>query len=190
MTETLAVAVADLTVTALTVLAEARWPESPDDLVPPPLPGFVVSSFSATVAEVAGRCMSRRGPSGADVDRPLVTAVVLASALGDVASAVHVAEAVDAGRRIGPLLFFQSVPNSVAGHVAARWQLTGPIVSVGSLETGLDVAALMVEDGDADEVLLIRIEQDSATAVLLSDLSDLHDLSDRAEAESVAEEER
>ena len=32
------------------------------------------------------------------------------------------------GDRVGPLLFFQSVPNAVAGHVAARWGLTGPVV--------------------------------------------------------------
>lgn len=160
--------------TALSVLAEARWPETLDDVTAPSLPGFVVSSFSALAAEVARRCLSQRDLTAAD--RP-VTAVVMVSALGDIASAVHVADAVDSGGRVGPLLFFQSVPNSVAGHVAARWQLTGPVVSVGALEAGLDIAALLIEDADADEALVIRVEQgcgdgadsfDGAEAVLLA----------------------
>jgi 3-oxoacyl-(acyl-carrier-protein) synthase len=167
-------------VTALAVLAEARWPESADDVAAPSLPGFVVSSFSALAAEVAGRCLSQRDMAAAD--RP-VTAVVMASSLGDVASAIHVAEAVDSGGRVGPLLFFQSVPNSVAGHVAARWQLTGPVVSVGGMEAGLDVAALLIEDADADEALLIRVEQACDGGA---------DTGDRAEAVlvAVAQEER
>ena len=142
--------------TGLSALAEARWPETPDDVAAPSLPGFVVSSFSAIAAEVARRCLSQRDKTAAG--RP-VTAVIIISALGDLASARHVADAVDRGGRIGPLLFFQSVPNSVAGHVAARWQLTGPVVCVADRQSALDIAALLIEDGDADEALLIRVEQ-------------------------------
>ncbi|MFD0573860.1 hypothetical protein ACFQ0T_37350 [Kitasatospora gansuensis] len=100
--------------------------------------------------------------------------MVLAGPLGDLTGAVHVAEAVDTGGRIGPLLFFQAVPNAVAGHLAAQWQLTGPVVSVGDTAAGLAVTALLLADGDADEALLIRVDQahvpgglDRAAAVLL-----------------------
>jgi 3-oxoacyl-(acyl-carrier-protein) synthase len=158
----------------LRVLAAAAWPESAADRVPPPLPGFVVSTFSPLVAEVAARCLTRRGPTSTHQEGGRV-AVVVVSGLGDVAGAVHVAGAVDAGRRPGPLMFFQAVPNAVAGQVAARWGLRGPVVCVGDGGAGVEVAALLIEDGDADEALVIRVDQaagagerDRAEAVLLS----------------------
>ncbi|MFI0944266.1 hypothetical protein [Streptomyces sp. NPDC021020] len=154
----------------LRVLAAAQWPESAEDREVPLLPGFVGSSFSPLAAESARRCLGRRagGPVAS-------TGVVVVSALGDLEGAVRVAEAVDGGGAVGPLAFFQAVPNAVAGHVAARWGLFGPVVCVTGAAAGVEVAALLVEDGDADEVLLIRVEQaatagarDRAAAVLLS----------------------
>ncbi|MCX5215057.1 hypothetical protein OG689_38350 [Kitasatospora sp. NBC_00240] len=163
----------------LRVLSSAQWPESAEDQVAPAIAGFVVSSFSPLAAETARRCLQRHPapvpapgrPDGAG--RP-VTAVVVVSPLGDLAGAAHVAEAVDGGARIGPLLFFQAVPNAVAGHVAARWRLTGPVVCVGDTAAATAVAALLIADGDAEEALLIRVDQahtpdglDRAAAVLL-----------------------
>ncbi|WP_368861610.1 beta-ketoacyl synthase chain length factor [Actinospica durhamensis] len=142
----------------MAVLASACWPESTADQIPPPLPGFVSSSFSPIVAEVAKRALRRVPQRGPEV----VTAVVVVSALGDVASAAQVAEAVDTGGRVWPLMFFQSVPNAVAGHVAARRALTGPIVSVCAPEAGIEVAALLLEDGDADEVLVAEVDLEPA----------------------------
>jgi hypothetical protein len=99
----------------------------------------------------------------------------MVTALGDVASATHVARAVDQGQRIGPLLFFQSVPNAVAGYLAARWRLTGPIVCVGGLAAGLEIAAALIEDADADEALIVRVDlgvtddgQDRAAGILVT----------------------
>ncbi|MFI0897417.1 beta-ketoacyl synthase chain length factor [Streptomyces sp. NPDC020983] len=154
----------------LRVLAGAGWPEGAGDREPPVLPGFVGSSFSPLAAEVARRCLGRR-PGG-----PVAcTGLVVVSTLGDLQGAVRLAEAVDTGGAPGPLAFFQAVPNAVAGHVAARWGLSGPVVSVADGTAGMEVAALLVEDGDADEVLLIRVDQaatagarDRAAAVLLS----------------------
>lgn len=155
----------------LRVLAGGEWPEGAEDGEVPVLPGFVGSSFSPLAAEVAGRCLGRRA-GGAPVAG---TGVVVVSALGDLEGAVRVAEAVDGGGAPGPLAFFQAVPNAVAGHVTARWGLFGPVVCVADCAAGVEVAALLVEDGDADEVLLIRVEQaatagarDRAAAVLLS----------------------
>jgi 3-oxoacyl-(acyl-carrier-protein) synthase len=154
------------------VLAASAWPESAADVTAPPVAGFVFSSFSPIAAEVARRCLERRIES-----RPaaaVTTGVIVASRLGDLAVARHVARAVDADARIGPLMFFQCVPNAVAGHVAARWQLTGPVACLGDEQAALDAAGLLIEDADADEVLLICVEQavtaeehDRAGAVLL-----------------------
>ncbi len=159
----------------LRVLAAGRWPRSAADLEPPALPGFVASSFSPLAAEAARRCLDAHR-AGSPAELP-VTAVVMASELGDLAGAVQVAAAVDGGARLGPLLFFQAVPNAVAGHLAARRGLTGPVVCVGGAGAGLEVAELLLADGDAELVLLVLVEQsaagpgggsDRAAAVLLA----------------------
>jgi hypothetical protein len=186
----------------LRVLSYARWPESDDDVLPP-IPGFIVSSFNPLVAEVADRCLNRRttpatahvpgvptesgsGDGTADdtagVTAPKRTALLLASVGGDRATAQAIAEAVRTGRRVPPLLFFQSNPNAVLGHIAARRRLTGPVVCVspppggagGITADALAEADWLLRDGDADEVLLIAAEQgarpgegDRAEAVLV-----------------------
>jgi hypothetical protein len=165
--------ITDVPAAGLVLRAAARWPEPGDGAAPPALAGFVVSSFSPLVAAVAERCLVRG--YGAPGTGPRRTAVVIASVLGDVASAVHVAEAVDHGTRIGPLLFYQSVPNAVAGYVAARWRLSGPVVCTSpaaeELPDGLAVARLLIDDGDCDEALVVVVAQgpgrDCALAVLV-----------------------
>lgn len=144
--------------------------------IPPPVPGFVVSSFSPLVAAAAERCLMVRHknpPNTGDIGER--TAIVVVSASGDARMAEHVAHAVDDGARTGPLLFFQAVPNSVAGHVAARWGLRGPMVCLcptgDPKAEGLAQARLLIDDGDADEVLVVLVEQtgagDSAHALLV-----------------------
>lgn len=143
----------------LRVLATAEWPA---DAAPPRLAGFVHSEFNPLVAAVAGRCLE--AAPGPEPD----TALVLVSDVGDVDSAAHVARAVDQGARVGPLFFFQSVPNAVLGHIAARWGLTGPVSCLCDTAAGLDAARGLVADGDARRVLLIDVSGGTATAVLLS----------------------
>lgn len=143
----------------LVVRSAASWPETTADSEVPPLAGFIESAFSPLLAAVAARALRRR-------PRPAVpgavTAVVMVTALGDTTSATRVAAAVDAGMRVSPLLFFQSVPNAVAGYLSARWDLTGPVVCVSGLSAGLGIAALLIDDADADDALVIRV--DLATA--------------------------
>lgn len=152
--------------TGLTVLARAEWPERDDDPSPRPIAGFILSSFGPLVAEVAERCLARahRQPP-VDPARGERTALVIVSGSGDAGSAAAVASAVDKGERVAPLLFFQAVPNAVAGHVAARWGLGGPVVCLAAdgdpLREGLDAAALLIDDGDADEALVVLAEQDT-----------------------------
>jgi hypothetical protein len=160
----------------LTVSASAYWPETGADAEVPALAGFIESNFSPLLAEVAARALRSRAqpqPSGS------VTAIVMVTALGDVTSAVRVAAAVDAGRRVPPLLFFQSVPNAVAGYLAVRWHLTGPVVCVSGIRAGLDVAALLIDDADADEALVVcvdlavtRGDRDRAAAILVTGPAD------------------
>ncbi|MYW01971.1 beta-ketoacyl synthase N-terminal-like domain-containing protein [Streptomyces sp. SID3343] len=112
------------------------------------------------------------------------TGLVLASAGGDRATALAIDTAAASGRRMPPLLFFQSNPNAILGHIAARWGLTGPVVAISPREAAapgripadaLELAALLLADGDADRVLVIAAEQaepaggtDHGTAVLVA----------------------
>ena len=160
----------------MNILARARWPEAGDRDVPQ-VPGFVLSSFNPLVAAVADRCLRRHfgePPVPAPVGER--TAVIVVSGSGDAVSAEHVARTVDAGARVGPLFFFQSVPNSIAGHVAARWGLAGPVVCLSPtgdpMAEGLAEASLLIEDGDADQALVVLVEQsdvDESSAVLVGE---------------------
>jgi hypothetical protein len=145
------------------MLARAEWPASPDDVLPA-IPGFVTSSFSPLVAEVAQQCLRRYfGTAPADPALGERTALVLASATGDIGTAAAIALAVDEGRRVPPLLFFQSNPNAVVGYLTARWGLGGPVVAtipVGdAMADAQDCASLLITDGDADAVLIILADQ-------------------------------
>lgn len=159
------------------VLAEARWPE-PGDALPPDVPGFL-HSFNPLAAAVADRCLARRHPvRPVPAEVGVRTALVLLSRDGDRASAERVAAAVAAGERVGPLYFFQSVPNSVAGYVAARWGLRGPVVCLSPAgnprAAALAEADLLLRDGDADEALLVLVGpgDDEATALLVRPAED------------------
>jgi hypothetical protein len=132
----------------------------------PPLPGFIVSAFSPLVAHVAEQVLRREyGAPPADPTRAARTATVLVSRYGDVTSAVQVARAVDAATRVAPLLFYQAVPNAVAGYLAARWGLCGPVVCLSPLgdpmTEGLAVAVDLFDDRDADEALIVAADQDT-----------------------------
>ena len=143
----------------------------------PGIAGFITSSFSPLAAEVAERCLRRYfGPPQASPDLGERTAVVLASSTGDLATAAAVARAVDDGRRVPPLLFFQSNQNAVVGYIAARWGLAGPVVctipTTDALADAMACAALLIEDGDASAALVIIADQgrhgdDRGTALLL-----------------------
>jgi hypothetical protein len=142
----------------LTVLARSQWPDGPRDELPG-VPGFIISSFSPLAAELAERCLRQHfGAPPAKGGRR--TAIVLASTTGDIATAAAIASAVDRGRPVPPLLFYQSNPNAVAGHIAARWGLAGPVVcTIACWSDAMDCAALLIEGSEADEALVILADQ-------------------------------
>jgi hypothetical protein len=146
----------------LAVLAEARWPDA-GAAEPEPLPGFVYSSFSPLVAATAGRCLSRwYGAPPVPPGEGERVALILASVRGDVAIARAIAQAVDSGGRMSPLLFFQSVANAVLGHIATLWGISGPLVCTSPVTDpeadALALAASVLADGDADTALVVLAE--------------------------------
>jgi 3-oxoacyl-(acyl-carrier-protein) synthase len=162
------------------VLARAEWPVGDEDDALPQIAGFVMSNFSPLVAVIAERCLrAHYGSAPADPVRGATTGVVLASVRGDVTTVDTVTAALRDGRRVPPLLFFQSNPNAVVGHVTSRWGLAGPVVCTSPLgdplADGLAVAALLIEDEAATEMLVIAAdladgadERDHAVAVLVA----------------------
>jgi hypothetical protein len=155
------------------VLARAHFPAAEGDTLPQ-IAGFVQSSFSPLVAEVADRCLrARHGEPPAVPEHAGSTALVLASARGDTTTNETAQDTAGAGGRVPPLLFFQSNPNAVLGWVAARWQLDGPVLSIAPagdlMADAQHVAGLLMADGEAAEVLVIvaELDPDRAEAVLL-----------------------
>ncbi len=172
----------------LRLLSHGHWPDYPGDSVRP-IPGFILSSFNPLVIEVAERCLRRHlgAPELSDPSRLARTALVLASASGDRATAQAITDAASANTRVPPLLFFQSNPNAVLGYITSRWALGGPVVSLSPIISGgldpaaaglacaLSEAVLLLADGDADQVLVIAAEQahndttsDNALATLVT----------------------
>ncbi len=148
-------------------LASAWW----NGAEPPPVAGFVTSAFSPLAAAVAELCLADYfGTPPADHARGERTGIVLVSSTGDLATCTAVATAVQAGRRVPPLLFYQSNHNAVAGYLAARWGLCGPVVctmpgraagtgdplSRAEAEAAI-CAELLLADGDAEAALVIAV---------------------------------
>ncbi|MBT2472569.1 hypothetical protein J7E97_33140 [Streptomyces sp. ISL-66] len=168
---------------AVDILAEDAWPGPGDGELPPPLSGFVVSAFSPMASAAADRCLEQvhgtlgtRTPTEPAAEtgdgrpgpgRPAArTAIVLATRGGDLETHTATAVAVDAGKSAAPLLFFQSVPNAVVGHIAKRWELTGPVICFSPddatgdpLGEALDITRSLVAGGDAEEALVLLVEQ-------------------------------
>jgi hypothetical protein len=145
----------------------------------PPVAGFITSAFSPLVATLAEECLSDY--FGAPPAPPAFgerIGIVLVSSTGDLTTSAAIATAIQAGKRVPPLLFYQSNHNAVAGHVAARWGLFGPVVCTmpgragpggaaadrplgsssplaAALAEAAASAALLIEGGDADAALVI-----------------------------------
>jgi 3-oxoacyl-(acyl-carrier-protein) synthase len=167
MSSSLAAATGDLAFEAPgpdhVILAQALWPGAPTHPLPA-IPGFVTSSFSPLVVEVAQRCLHAYfGAAPADPAKGERTAVVLASSTGDLATAAAVAQAVGQERRVPPMLFYQSTPNAVVGYLTARWGLHGPVVCTVPLGDAMAdaraCADLIITSGDADAALVVVADQ-------------------------------
>ena len=147
----------------LAVLAGAEWP-TPAETKLAPAPGFVSSTFGPLVAHVGDRCLRQVfGPPPVDPVRGERVAVMVVSVRGDLQTATATADALAHMTKVQPLLFFQSVPNAAAGRVAATWGLGGPVACTSPVGDPLDDALELVDeliaDGDADEALVVLVEQ-------------------------------
>lgn len=119
-------------------------------------PGFVESLFNPLVHEVGRQCLEAGAPDG---ER---TAVILASVMGDATTADLSCRRLTAGQHHQPLMFLQSVSNSVLGVIGATFGVTGPMSSIAPWE-GVAGELLLQADlalaaQDIDHVLVIGAE--------------------------------
>ncbi|WP_237277003.1 hypothetical protein [Streptomyces caniscabiei] len=138
------------------------------DIPLPRLPGFVESAFSPLVYEVAARCLTGRQDGGTSRASEAAngggsrTAVALASLMGDTTTADLASRRVVSGRVHNPLLFMQATPNSVLGHLSREFGITGQMFSVSTFGDPvtelLDMADLLLEDPELDQVLVVGVE--------------------------------
>ncbi|WP_158889467.1 beta-ketoacyl synthase chain length factor [Amycolatopsis anabasis] len=126
------------------------------DASAPPVPGFVESVFSPVVYQAARRCLADRPGDGAR------TAVVLASTMGDATTLDLGSRLLVGGRVHNPLLFMQSTANAILGQLSRDFAITGPLLSLSTMDdlAGelLATAQLLLEDEELDRVLLIGVE--------------------------------
>jgi len=126
------------------------------DASAPGVPGFVESAFGPLVYQAAQRCLSTRPGDGAR------TAVVLASRMGDATTLDLGSRRLVAGQVHNPLLFMQSTANAILGHISRDFGITGPLLSLSTMDDiGTELRAtarLLFEDGELDRVLLIGVE--------------------------------
>ncbi|WP_052479994.1 ketosynthase [Streptomyces sp. NBRC 110035] len=133
------------------------------DVALPKVRGFVGSRFGPLVHAVGTACLGEpEAFAGADGSGSRRTGIVLATMFGDTVTADTFTQRVIAGQVHSPLLFLQSVPTSILGHLTKQYGITGPLNCV-SGGTDLAVEALRLADvlmgsGDVDQVLVVGVE--------------------------------
>jgi hypothetical protein len=127
----------------------------PEPRRPPPVPGFIESPFNPLVNLVLREAIGDR-----DVRRD--TGVLLGSVAGDGGTADLASRNLVTGRVRNPLLFYQSIPNSILGYVSREFGITGPMACVagaGALYPDLlEMADLWLDRPGLRRVLVVDVE--------------------------------
>ncbi|WP_338552325.1 hypothetical protein [Paenibacillus sp. KS-LC4] len=136
-----------------------------------PVPGFIESAFNPMVYQILKK----------HVDSGLIRshqklAIVLGSAFGDTTTADRASQNLLQGKVHNPLLFYQSVPNSILGYASKPFGFTGMISAISHFGNGLvsllDLADIYMNHPDVEQVLVIGVElQSSRSDELLAELA-------------------
>lgn len=129
----------------------------PEPWRPPVVPGFIESEFNPMV-----RLAVEQSLAGQDPRAVLATGVVLGSVCGDSTTADVASRNLLRGRVRNPLLFYQSIPNSILGYVSRELGLTGPLACVAGAAALhadlLEMADLWLERPDVRQVVVVDVE--------------------------------
>jgi len=125
-----------------------------------PVPGFIESSFNPLVYRTIQYFVEN-----ARIRDHAKLAIVLGSAFGDTATADLASRNLLSGKIRNPLLFYQSVPNSILGFAASRFHLTEMMTCItyngGAAAALFDMAELYLSMPDVEQVLVIGVETQS-----------------------------
>lgn len=118
-----------------------------------PVPGFIESAFNPLVYHAAAECLRGREFDGARL------AVVVSSLVGDSTTTGLASRLLVAGQVHNAILFMQATANAVLGFLSREFDLTGPLLSLSTVdEDPLDTAELLLTDPELDAVLLLSVE--------------------------------
>lgn len=118
-----------------------------------PVPGFIESAFNPLVHHAAAQCLRDREFDGSRL------AVVVSSLVGDSTTTGLASRLLVAGQVHNPILFMQATANAVLGLLSREFAITGPLLSVSTVdEDPLDTAELLLTDPELDAVLLLTVE--------------------------------
>jgi 3-oxoacyl-(acyl-carrier-protein) synthase len=126
------------------------------DASAPAVSGFVESTFNPLVHQAVERCLTAHPGDGSR------TAMVLASMMGDATTLDAGSRLLVAGQPHNALLFMQSTANAILGRLGCDFGITGPLLSLSTVEdlAGelLATGELLLEDGELDRVVLVGVE--------------------------------
>ncbi|WP_127533595.1 hypothetical protein [Paenibacillus kobensis] len=129
----------------------------------PPVPGFIESTFSPLVY----RTIQHHFENERIRDQNKL-AIILGSTFGDTATADLASRNLLSGKIRNPLLFYQSVPNSILGYASNRFQLTEMFTCItysgGAAAALLEMAEIYLSMADVEQVLIIGVEIQSDRA--------------------------
>ncbi|MFI9384496.1 hypothetical protein [Kutzneria sp. NPDC052558] len=118
-----------------------------------PVPGFIESAFNPLVYHAAVACLRGREFDGSRL------AVVVSSLIGDATTTGLASRLLVGGQAHNAILFMQATANAVLGFLSRELDLTGPLLSMSTVdEDPLDTAELLLADPELDAVLLLSVE--------------------------------
>ncbi|GAA3435369.1 hypothetical protein [Kutzneria kofuensis] len=118
-----------------------------------PVPGFIESAFNPLVYHAAAQCLHGREFDGSRL------AVVVASLVGDSTTTSLASRLLVDGQVHNAILFMQATANAVLGFLSREFDLTGPLLSVSTVDDDpLETADLLLADPELDAVLLLTVE--------------------------------
>jgi hypothetical protein len=118
-----------------------------------PVPGFIESNFNPLVYRAAVEVLTGREFDGSRL------AVVVCSLIGDATTTGLASRLLVDGQVHNAILFMQATANAVLGYLSREFDLTGPLLSMSTVDDDpLDTAELLLADPELDAVLLLTVE--------------------------------
>ncbi|EWM12373.1 hypothetical protein [Kutzneria sp. 744] len=118
-----------------------------------PVPGFIESNFNPLVYRAAVEVLTGREFDGSRL------AVVVCSLIGDATTTGLASRLLVDGQVHNAILFMQATANAVLGYLSREFDLTGPLLSMSTVDDDpRDTAELLLADPELDAVLLLTVE--------------------------------